>query len=85
MKAILVMEMPKDCTHCPLFNASDECVMQSKEINYSYDSIDELEAGCPLVPMPEWKNYEKLPVGNPLKEWGNGWNACLDTIEGRKA
>lgn len=82
MKAILVMEMPENCLECPLFNGSDECVVQDEDTNCFADMLSELRNSCPLKLMPERKNYEELSDGNPVKAWGNGWNACIDAIEG---
>lgn len=78
MKAVLVMEMPENCLSCPLFNASDECVMQDEDTNFNYDSIDDLENGCPLVPVPE----RKIAVpGCEAHIEAEGWNACINAVE----
>jgi len=83
VKAILVMEMPENCVECQLHldvcGGSTVlccgCDLENMERNILPD-------WCPLVPMPERKDYKKLSDENPVKAWGNGWNACLDTIEG---
>ncbi|MDE7298150.1 MAG: hypothetical protein K2N94_04895 [Lachnospiraceae bacterium] len=81
MKAILVMEMPKECIGCPMFNASDACVLQNEDANFNADAISDLETGCPLKPMPERK---ALSVARTMTDFGwiNGFNACLDAIGG---
>lgn len=88
MKAILVMEkMPEDCLECPLLNGSDECVMQDADANFNANSIYDLLDGCPLKPMPERnkKMSLKAALKQPYKSGIiDGWNACLDTIEGSK-
>lgn len=81
MKAILVMEMPENCIVCPLSNGSDECVVQDEDANIAADTMSELRASCPLVPMPE----RKISVpGYEAHIASKGWNACLDAIEGRE-
>ena len=35
---------------------------------------------CPLKKVPERKSYEALSDANPVKAWGNGWNACIEEI-----
>ena len=50
---------------------------------YTYDVTEygfPVPDWCPLKPVPEKKNYEELSDGNPVKAWGNGWNACIDKI-----
>lgn len=86
MKAVLVMEMPENCVGCPLFSGSHSdmtCCGSYRTIDFPYPD-DKVQDWCPLIPMPEKKDYEKLSDGNPTKAWGNGWNACLDAIEGSK-
>ncbi len=71
------MDMPENCVVCPLCNGSDECVMQDEDANFAADTMSELRNGCPLVEMPE-----RDELGQ--SDWDEGWNACLDAIEGRK-
>lgn len=78
MKAILVMEMPENCLHCPLLNANDECVMQDEDANMNANKWSDLKNGCPLVQMPERKQ-------NACSHgFAAGWNACLDAVEGSR-
>lgn len=85
MKAILVMEMPENCSECQLHldicgGATVVCCgcdCENMERNI-------LPNWCPLVPMPEHK--EEMPLKEALsqpykKGVSCGWNACLDAIE----
>ena len=76
MKALLVIDMPKDCieceTHCEFCHLTGNCRPPK----------------CPLKPMPFKKEgYQTggtLWNGDPevrFNEYALGWNACLDELE----
>lgn len=84
-KAILVMGMPDCCGRCPL--AEDDpsgsyCIAHDEDYIDIPDTMGGKPDWCPLQELPERKKYENLKDGNGLKAWGNGWDACLDAIEG---
>lgn len=76
-KAILVLDMPKNCYECNLqvHNPAGEhiCVINRKSADYCASKAD----GCPLKEMDkkEWAHTE-----NPMRAYGSGWNACIDAI-----
>lgn len=71
-KAILVIDMPKDCYECPLF-ITDE--------RNSYCAINLLKNStkedCPLKPAPEYQE-----VWYDDDEWTKGYNNCVREIVG---
>lgn len=76
-KAILVMDMPKSCCSCPLYNSSDECIVQDEDANFkASDSWEELRKSCPLRELPEKKKHTLYSIG----AWNSGYNACIDEI-----
>ena len=81
MKAILVIDMPKDCRECPCFY--DWICCQAKSgLNVEGD---EIPRGCPLKPMPEKMkvNYDFIASCEVTeKVVAMGWNACIDEILG---
>lgn len=82
MKAILVIDMPKECSECPCFY--DYLCCQAKGgLNVLGD---ERPKECPLKPMPEKKilDEELFMSGNfrLIHARFTGWNDCIDTITG---
>ena len=84
MKAILVIDMPKNCKECKLTYIHTRkdtlcCCLTDREVEYRNDIEN-----CPLKPMPEkkvresWKDNEFDPYNNLYKM---GWNACIEEIE----
>ncbi|MED9905264.1 MAG: hypothetical protein UFG06_13925 [Lachnospiraceae bacterium] len=86
-KAVLVIEMPENCNQCDscIIGSVVFCGISGKKIEQEIMNESKTSEKCPLRELPKKKNYEKLSDTNPAKAWGNGWNACLDEIEGRKA
>lgn len=73
MKAILVIDMPKECCECPCFYDYLHC--QAKDgVNVLGD---ERPNECPLKPMPKYKK----PIMYSDK-YGYGWNDCIKEILG---
>lgn len=94
-KAVLVIDMPKNCIHCPClhrYDSDDWCAVACKVI-YSPSNRDK---HCPLKPMPEkvdvpdWdddikaKNKNAEEVGMYMYDRGHyrGYNICIDKILG---
>ena len=83
MKAILVIDMPKDCGECMLLADGflekqnrwfDKCWVKQKLL----DNDLKKPKWCPLKPMPEKKKtLDDIYAGSGFDR---GWNACIDTI-----
>ena len=75
MKAILVIDMPDTCYHCPL-ESQMRCVPRDKLIEFGEE---EMKKVCPLKPMP----IKRVPDGSETDQiYGCyvGWNTCLKEI-----
>lgn len=78
MKAILVIDLPKNCAECKLESICNEV------------DWEERPSSCPLKPMPQKKNTSKIQgFGYSQIMWTNktihqneGWNDCIDEIAG---
>ena len=83
-KVLLAMNEPDNCDICPFCDDCDYTCGAFQILNEKYTY--EVPTGrnkpdwCPLKRMPQKKSYEELSDGNPVKAWGNGWNACIDEI-----
>lgn len=83
MKAILVIDMPRDCEECPLY---DEYQMRCYYLRNDKYAVDVIPSWCPLKPLPQKEEKPKVSGG---LDWDNafncgyvvGWNACLEEIE----
>lgn len=75
-KAILVMDMPKNCTDCPLRDYEDNCKGQSEEKNNNAGTWEELRESCPLRELPQKKKHTLYSIG----AYNTGYNACIDDI-----
>lgn len=86
-KAILVLEMPKNCYQCPYCECKDNyCVLCGE----SMETQGERQSWCPLKEMPK----KKVPVFNPndcdmeeeikIIHEIEGYNRCLDEILGEE-
>ena len=84
MKEILVVDVPvlEDgrhlCNECPIWN--------KEHLFCEYDHNMETK-GCPLNPMPKrMLEVARMRNGNIVNvqetSFANGWNACLEEIEG---
>lgn len=89
MKAILVVDLPKNCGDCPcIHDEMWKCQADKQFREGTY--FDGRPSWCPLKPMPEKKNTDKLQgFGNSQILWmdkviyqNEGWNACLEEIMG---
>lgn len=73
MKAILVIDLPKNCAECKLESICNEV------------DWEERPSSCPLKPMPEKKERESWG-DNEYAFYNNlhkmGWNDCIDEIAG---
>lgn len=94
-KAILVIDMPRDCPMCPVahYNKLDEftgCdVVAGKRYAMTteegYAETTTKPSWCPLKPMPK----KIIETENNKTYWDcpefyNGWNCCIDEILGEE-
>lgn len=83
-KAVLVMDMPEDCTMCKFWDSNnDECYAVGAAEPWSTDQEKTRADWCPLVELPEKKeelSVEEYEFGGLGKAFVSGWNACLDKI-----
>ena len=82
-KAILVIDMPKDCEDCRLSYSDSEklyCSVQDKPV-FAWVLEDEytpfLDEGCPLKEMPR----KRAPF-DICDYYALGWNCCVNEILG---
>lgn len=89
-KAILVMDMPKDCCDCIFCRELDEGVKACCEIMDNPSNSDlcrvidvhycmEKPDWCPLRELPQ-KKEEKVYTSLFAIAKKNGWNDCIDAI-----
>lgn len=89
MKAILVIDMPKSCWACPLWDKSDYadgCEAVGRK-THDIDHGAEREVWCPLKPLPpklDANDWHRMFSGlfSEREAKGHGWNACLKEITG---
>lgn len=84
-KVVLIMDMPEDCEDCPYAeDVSNTCgvfEMLGKSYTYEIPIEGKKPDWCPLRKLPERKSEEfGQTIINAAR--AEGWNACLDTIEG---
>ena len=75
-KAVLVMDMPKDCFACDLESYGECKAMFGEVIENKFEKPE----WCPLKPMPEMKEQSE----SVAFIFNNGWNACIDEICGKE-
>ena len=86
-KAVLVMDMPEDCTMCKFWNSEDdECYATGVEqLSLSYCKEPKPD-WCPLRELPKRKETLCTQKWYTNGCWSDnmkaGWNACLDAIKG---
>lgn len=80
MKAILVIDMPKDCEHCDLMASFvEDCARCS--VTYTPIRNGKAKKECPLRPMPEKKEpFYDINIQEYDKRV-DGWNDCIEEIE----
>ena len=87
-KAILVMDMPKNCLECPLgknmsivIETCIQCPLGKCAIDAETETIPDW---CPLKPMPQKMQVcGKYPQEDKIvPSYKIGYNACIDEILG---
>lgn len=95
MKAILVLDMPKDCSECFCFDSIDDyskqhyggflrfCIAADKEIGYvNFEDLrNEVQKPdwCPLKPTPDRIKHSIYDYDADTG-YTCGWNDCLDSM-----
>ena len=77
-KAVLVMDMPEDCTMCKFWNAEDDECYATGVDEFSLNSEEAKPDWCPFRELPEKKELY-LSINNE-KGYCMGWNDCVDEI-----
>ena len=78
-KAILVIDMPKNCSSCP-------CCYIPEYGNDMCQAMDDKEIGINEKEKPDWCPLHEAPerdlsfVRNNAYHYQRGWNACVDKI-----
>ena len=80
MKAMLVIDMPKNCEECKLTYIHTRkdtlhCCITDREVEYANDMDN-----CPLKQMPRELDYASDWENNEII-FRQGWNACLEKLE----
>lgn len=83
-KAILVMDMPKQCIDCKLSGYTVTGIPCCKVYGRVLDTFMSKPNWCPLREVPQKKEKENFGV-SPLcneffTEFNRGYNACIDEI-----
>ena len=82
-KALLVIDMPKNCRECPLHVSYGRpyCIKTMRDVVVK-DKFALRPEWCPLIKAPE-KAYNGTTFENS-NAYTKGWNACVDEILGNK-
>lgn len=82
-KAVLIMDMPKNCLECPIgknMSISIETCISCPFGKCAIDSEAEtIPDWCPLRPMPEKEEEKKTDIAYDIII-KRGWNACIDEL-----
>lgn len=88
MKAILVLEMPKNCLECPLGKNMSIAIETCIKCPFGKCAIDEETETrpdwCLLKPMPSKKSTIGKESDNDILCMNAGYNSCIDEILGDK-
>lgn len=75
-KAILVMDMPKNCNECDVI-----CTKYYSALHNGDIAVLTKPNGCPLKELPQRKGLlNQLPMYDTDTHYEQGWNACIDEI-----
>lgn len=77
-KSILVINTPKSCRECPIFNDNEYLCCGGK---VPFKDINKVQGWCPLKPIPKKRKVPKLYEDNyELKAEIKGWNECIEKM-----
>ena len=83
-KAVLVIDMPSCCDECFALDDRGDypvCLITQEQLGYTFRIREQRMNKCPLQPMPE----KSLTGKSDYYQWGDwedGWNACIDSLNG---
>ena len=83
MKAVLVIDTPKDCYECPCYSLNAQAKRFECDANLTIKGkigvveLDKKPRWCPLRPLPH-----KLQADWYADGYKEGFNACLEEITG---
>jgi hypothetical protein len=81
-KAVLVMDMPKNCFECKMCYVTLDalyCVAKKNMVTDSVARLNRRQKFCPIKPLPQKQPLTFLEHGQDAIAMG--WNACLEEIE----
>lgn len=80
MKAILVIDLPKNCAECKLIHLQGIGESICNAVDW-----EERPSWCPLKPMPKRNEYRADTKHEDMDKYStgyaDGWNDCLKEIE----
>ena len=87
MKAVLITDMPSNCSECPCTDYMF-CYATQKELEIDWEANK--PSWCPLRPLPQRNKYDVEKYATVDYEYEEtlghylniGWNACIDEILG---
>ena len=80
---MILSKLPEVCDECPLHY---DWEFETEDDGYNYKTICVLEReyeNCPLKPLPEKEKHSNYD-DDVWEAYKNGWNDCLDEIEGKE-
>lgn len=80
MKSLIMFDTPKSCDECPCSYIENHLLMCQAN-GYEKVSSKERPEWCPLRPLPERKYPDGYYYGWNMM--AQGWNECLDAVEGK--
>ena len=86
-KAILVIDMPRDCDECMFSDCFYNCKFLGDVDESAVNGCRDLR--CPLKEMPKKKEIEEKEgmwavLSSIAENYEDGWNDCIDSILGEE-
>lgn len=86
-KAVLVMDMPYDCTMCKFLDSDEQCHAVDAENPWDTEPEKAKPDWCPLRELSERKETHTVLELHSNGQWTEGmkagFNACMDEILGK--
>lgn len=89
-KAVLIMDMPKDCKQCVFCRGLNACKLKKYLVRDKICTVYTVDKQIMEGGKPDWCPLRELPERSDHPEhcdngrFDAGWNACLDEILERK-
>ena len=81
MKAILLIDMPNDCTECQFCGRGGRNLERYVCCLTREHSEDSHLVGCPLRPLPKEQEHRKGLCSDYILGFEDGWNAYRENLE----